>query len=66
MMISKTNDFGESLAVVMSGLDAADFTDGRGRALGFHDEADQLHDASASLGDAGGTHAFERGIEPPG
>src|SRR5262245_32372842 len=66
MMISEPDDFSERGAVMPRGFDAANFTDGGDGAFGFDDEADDLHDAAATFGDARGTHALQRGIEAVG
>src|SRR5262245_13143825 len=66
VMVPETDDFGERLAVVPAGLDAADLAHGGERALGFNDKADELDDAAAGLGDAGFAHAAGGVLQPAG
>src|ERR1043166_321802 len=63
MMISKTNDFSERVAIIVGRLNAANFSNCGHWTFRFDDETDELHHAPAGFRNARRPHSLKRGGE---
>jgi hypothetical protein len=66
VVVSETDDFGESALTREVGFDTTDVTDGGEWSFGFGDEADELDDAAVVTVDGGLPDSTEGGLETVG